>query len=57
MTEQELEKIKRKSAREWLISIPLGHGVDERQEVAIECAMNEEWWRGFHAGKRHNNIN
>lgn len=52
MTREELSAIPRKTAREILASIPGGRGYDDRVMVAIECAMNTEWWRGFHAGTK-----
>ncbi len=49
MTKEQIEAIPRKEARQLLASIPAGNGYDDRVLVAVEQAMNTEWWRGYHA--------
>lgn len=51
MTRNELDKIPRKTAVALLAGIPAGPGYDKRVDVAVEVAMNVEWWRGYYAGK------
>lgn len=50
MTPQTLATIRRKTATEVIESVPLGPGVSHRINIAVEVAMNEEWWRGYYAG-------
>jgi hypothetical protein len=52
MTEEQLVVIKRRSAEEVLTDVPGGPGYERRVEIAVETAMNENWWRGYHAGRR-----
>lgn len=52
MTEEQLSQIKRRNAEEILAAIPAGSVYERRLAAAIEAAMNEEWWRGYHAGRR-----
>jgi hypothetical protein len=47
MTEEELNAIPRRSAKEVLADTNR-NGV--LGEATIAAAMNEEWWRGYHAG-------
>jgi hypothetical protein len=49
MNREELEKIPRQEAAELLASIPAGPGYERRLLIAIECALNLEWWRGYYA--------
>lgn len=49
MTKEEIDAIPRKEARQLLASIPGGQGYDDRVLLAVEGAMNLEWWRGYHA--------
>jgi hypothetical protein len=49
MTKEQLEAIPRVDARQLLARIPAGQGYDDRVLVAVEQAMNLEWWRGFYA--------
>lgn len=49
MTPEDLAKIPRKTAREMLGEIQAGDGFEHRVLLAVECAMNLEWWRGYHA--------
>lgn len=51
MTPQFLAKIARRTAKEVIASVPLGPGVTDRMTIAAEMAMNEEWWRGYYAGR------
>lgn len=51
MTEDQVDAIPRKDARQWLAQIPAGQGYDDRVLFVLEQAMNLEWWRGFYAGK------
>jgi hypothetical protein len=52
MTLDELTAIPRKNAEEVLIGVPGGQGYEQRVKVAVEVAMNIEWWRGYHAGQK-----
>ncbi len=38
-----------RTAQEILNAIPGGPGYEARVELALEVAMNTEWWRGFYA--------
>lgn len=49
MTKEQIDAIPRVEARKLLASIPAGVGYDDRVLLAVEQAMNLEWWRGFHA--------
>lgn len=49
MTQEELAKIPRKTARELLSEIQALGGSDRRVLQIIESAMNLEWWRGYYA--------
>jgi hypothetical protein len=49
MTKEEIDAIPRKEARQLLAQIPMGRGYDDRVVLAVEQAMNLEWWRGYHA--------
>lgn len=51
MTEDELVKIPRRSPDEILNAIPGGPGYKQRVLLQLECHMNIEWWRGYHAGR------
>ena len=51
MTLDDLQKYPRKTARELLASVAAGRGYDDRLLIAVECAMNLEWWRGYNAAK------
>jgi hypothetical protein len=48
MTRAQLSAIPRKTAAEILAAIPGGPGYDDRVLLAMEEAMNLEWWRGFY---------
>lgn len=50
MTRDELAKIPRLTADQVLAGVPGGVGYEHRVLLAVECAMNIEWWRGFYAG-------
>jgi hypothetical protein len=52
MTKEEIHAIPRKEARQLLAQIPLGRGFDDRLLLAVEQAMNLEWWRGYHAAPK-----
>lgn len=54
MTKEQIDAIPRKKARELLASIPGGRGYDDRVLLAVEQAMNLEWWRGYHAAALSN---
>lgn len=49
MTKEQLDAITRKEARQLLAEIPAGPGYDDRVLLAVEQAMNLEFWRGYHA--------
>jgi hypothetical protein len=49
MTKEEIDAISRKTARQVMASVPAGRGYDDRLLLAVEQAMNLEWWRGYHA--------
>lgn len=51
MTEEQLAALPRRTAGEILAAIPGGPGYDDRVLLAVEGAMNLEWWRGYYAGK------
>lgn len=51
MIPQFLAIVPRRTAEQIVASVPLGRGVEERIILAIEVAMNEEWWRGYYAGR------
>lgn len=51
MTKDEIDATPRKEARQLLAQIPAGKGYDNRLLLAVEQAMNLEWWRGYHAAK------
>lgn len=50
MTREDLSKIPRVEAAEMLVNIPAGPGYEHRVLLAVESAMNIEWWRGHYAG-------
>jgi hypothetical protein len=52
MTKEEIDAIPRVEARLLLARIPMGRGYDDRVLLAVEQAMNLEWWRGYHAASR-----
>lgn len=54
MKKEQLDAIPRVEARQLLARIPAGNGYDDRVLVAVEQAMNLEWWRGYYAGLRTN---
>jgi hypothetical protein len=49
MTKEQIDAIPRKEARQILAQIPGGPGYDDRVLLAVEQALNLEWWRGYHA--------
>lgn len=51
MTKEQVDAIPRVEARQLLARIPAGAGYDDRILLAVEQAMNLEWWRGYYAGK------
>jgi hypothetical protein len=51
MTREELAATPRKTAEEVILSVPLGPGTEQRTRVAVESAMNTEWWRGYRAAQ------
>ncbi len=50
VTREMIEAVPRKTARELLAGIPAGLRYDDRVLLAVEMAMNNEWWRGYFAG-------
>jgi hypothetical protein len=48
MTEEELAAIPRRSAKDILVDT---NRTGVSGEATIAAALNEEWWRGFHAGR------
>ena len=52
MEREQIDAIPRVGARQLLARVPAGPGYDDRVLLAVEQAMNLEWWRGYHAGKR-----
>ncbi len=52
MTREELSKIERKTPAEITADIMNTSRVQDIQ-IAVECAMNQEWWRGYHAALDH----
>lgn len=52
MTKEQIDAIPRKEARQLLAEIPFGVGYDDRILLAVEQALNLEWWRGYHAALR-----
>lgn len=51
MDREQTFAIERKDARKLLAEIPMGKGYDDRVLLAIEQALNLEWWRGYYAAK------
>jgi hypothetical protein len=49
MTKEQLAASPRQTAHELLTAIPGGPGYERRVELAVESALNVEWWRGYHA--------
>lgn len=49
---EQIDAIPRVEARQLLASIPGGRGYDDRVLIAVEQAMNLEWWRGYYAAKQ-----
>jgi hypothetical protein len=49
LNKDEIDRIPRKTAEEVLSGVPPGPGVEQRTKLAVEVAMNLEWWRGYHA--------
>ena len=45
MTREQLNRTVRKQAAELLANVP-----DNQVRIAVEKAMNQEWWRGYYAG-------
>jgi hypothetical protein len=39
----------RPTAHQVLVNVAGGHGYFDRQVLAVEVVMNEEWWRGYAA--------
>jgi hypothetical protein len=56
MNEEELTKMPRQTARDILTAIPGGPGYEARVELALEVAMNTEWWRGYYAGRDNRDV-
>lgn len=53
MTPTQLAKVPRRDAARIIEDAQVGRvGGGDRLHLAIETALNEEWWRGFHAGQR-----
>lgn len=50
MTREQLRAIARRDASGVIASVPGGTGYDTRVVMAVEIAMNQEWWRGYYAG-------
>ena len=51
MDKKEIDAIPRIEARQLLARIPAGRGYDNRVLLAVEQAMNLEWWRGYWSAK------
>jgi len=58
MDKEALYAIPRKTAKQLLTDIPSGGvcwgsrpGYETRVEIAVEGAMNTEWWRGYYAAQ------
>jgi hypothetical protein len=51
LTKDEIEAIPRVEANKLLARIPAGRGYDDRVLLAVEQAMNLEWWRGYWSAK------
>jgi hypothetical protein len=49
MTKDEVDAIPRVTASQLMAQIPAGRGYDDRVDLAVEQALNLEWWRGYHA--------
>lgn len=49
MTRDDLAKYPRKTAKEILAEARLGALPTRSLELLVECALNLEWWRGYHA--------
>lgn len=56
MTRNEINAIPRKTASQLLSEIPAGGGYERRVELAVEQALNLEWWRGYHAASDEETI-
>lgn len=50
MTKEETYRIERKTASQ-VVEIPPGPDASKRMLLAVEQAMNLEWWRGYWAAK------
>lgn len=50
MTRAQLRAAARRDASGVIASVPGGAGYDNRVVMAVELAMNQEWWRGYYAG-------
>ena len=46
MTKDQLDQISRVEARQLIARIPAGLKYEDRVILAVEVAMNQEWWRG-----------
>jgi hypothetical protein len=53
MTKEQLAALPRISAEELLmaISVALSPSQEKQLLIAVEGAMSQEWWRGYHAGR------
>lgn len=49
MTKEQIDAVPRVEARQLLARIPMGRGYEDRILLAVEQAMNLEWWRGYRA--------
>lgn len=49
-TREQIAALPRRSAREIVALVAGGLGYHERLTIAIEEAINQEWWRGYFAG-------
>jgi len=57
MLKEQIDAIPRVEARQLLARIPAGDGrYDDRVLLAVEQAMNLEWWRGYYAAKTPDSI-
>ena len=54
MTKEQIDAIPRIEAETLLAQIPGGRGYDWRVTMAVERAMNLEWWRGYWSAKTDN---
>ena len=49
MTRAQLAQCANETAADLFARVPMGKGYYERIEVAVETALNVQWWRGYYA--------